>query len=310
MDGKVHTVQGLLDPELMGLTYSHEHLLWSPPEPYSAQDPDLVMDDVNTAIDEVLSFSRAGGQTIVEMTTPELKRSPKELLAISKATNVNIIAATGYNKGKFCEKVIFDKDIDTLINDMLIDLQVGMDGTSICAGLIKASSSQDVMSAGEEKVFRAAARAHKQTGAPISTHTEGGTLALAQIALLINSGVKPDRILIGHLDRKLEPEYLLNIAQTGVYLGFDQIAKEKYYPDKERIEMLKILINAGFQNQILLSGDMARRSSWPAYGFGKGPGLSFILWRFIPCLIEAGVPAEVARCLLVDNPARFFAWRE
>jgi 5-phospho-D-xylono-1,4-lactonase len=307
MDGKIHTIRGAIAPEGMGLTYSHEHLLWSPPEPYAAQDPDLVMEDVQAAIEEVKAFSQAGGQTLVEMTTPELKRSPEGLLAISEATQVQIIAATGFNKSKFCERMVGDKEVQALADSMVMDLTVGMNGSSICAGLIKASSSLDVMTQGEEKVFKAAARAHLETGAPISTHTEAGTLALEQVALLTGLGVKPERILIGHVDRKLERDYLTAIARTGVMLGFDQISKEKYYPDQRRIEMIKDLIAAGFQDQIMLSGDMARRSSWHAYG-SNGPGLAYILGRFVPRLIKEGVAPAMTRHFLVDNPARFFAW--
>ena len=310
MDGKIHTLRGPIEPLLLGNTYTHEHLLWSPPQPYAAEDPDLVLDDLQAAEKELESFVRAGGQSLVEMTTTELQRAPEDLLALSEKSGVNIIAACGYNKSKFSEGFTVQKTHAELVREMLEDLTRGMEGTQIKAGLIKAASSRDKMSAGEEKVFRAAAEAHLQTGAPISTHTEAGTLALEQISLLTSLGVRPERILIGHLDRKLEEDYLLEVAKNGVMLGFDQIGKEKYYPDSERITMIKKLVKAGFQKQILLSGDMARRSSWPAYGFGKGPGLTYILWRFIPWLISSGVSVQTARQILSGNPAAFLAWRK
>ena len=308
MDGKIHTVRGPIEPLLLGNTYTHEHLLWSPPQPYAAEDPDLVLNDVQAAEKELQSFVRAGGQSLVEMTTSELQRDPEALLALSQKSGVNIIAATGYNKSKFSEEFSASKSHNKLVKEMLEDLTHGMKGTQVRAGVIKAASSRDKMTAGEEKVFRSAAEAHLQTGAPISTHTEGGSLALEQIRLLTSLSVRPERILIGHLDRKLEEDYLLEAAKSGVMLGFDQIGKEKYYPDSHRIKMIKILVEAGFEGQILLSGDMARRSNWPAFGFGKGPGLSYILWRFIPWLISSGVPARTARQILSGNPAAFLAW--
>ena len=308
MDGKIHTLRGPIEPLLLGNTYAHEHLLWSPPQPYAAEDPDLVLNNVQAAEKELENFVRSGGQSLVEMTTTELQRAPEDLLALSEKSGVNIIAATGYNKSKFSEKFTASKTHTELVREMLEDLTRGMEGTKIRAGVIKAASSRDKMTAGEKKVFQAAAEAHLQTGAPLSTHTEAGTLALEQISLLTSLGVRPERILIGHLDRKLDEDYLLEVAKSGVMLGFDQIGKEKYYPDKERITMIKKLVKAGFQKQILLSGDMARRSSWPAYGFGKGPGLTFILWRFIPWLISSGVPVQTARQILTDNPAAFLAW--
>ena len=165
----------------------------------------------------------------------------------------------------------------------------GVDGTDIKAGVIKAASSLNTITANEEKVFRAAARAHHMTGAAISTHTEVGTMGLEQIQLLISEGVEPERIIIGHVDRKLEWDYHLTLWKTGVTLSYDQISKEKYAPDSQRVEFILRAVNAGFGKQIVLSGDLARKSYWPSYGTGGGPGLTYILWRFIPWLRSEGL---------------------
>ena len=93
-----------------------------------------------------------------------------------------------------------------------------------------------------------------------------------------------------------------------MYLGFDQISKEKYYPDAVRIEMIQRLAAEGYGDRILLSGDLARKSYWPSFGFGYGPGLTYILWRFIPWLIEAGASRELVDNLLIHNAVRLFAW--
>ncbi len=305
---KIQTVLGKIEPRELGITYAHEHLLFQPPEPFLSEDPDLVLDEIQTAVKELGIFHSAGGKSIVEMTTIDLSRDPVGLKKISEVTGVNVIAATGFNKGKFCENLIGDKSVDDLAERMVKDLTEGMDNTSIKAGLIKASSSKDKMTPGETKVFQAAVKAHLKTGAPVSTHTEAGTLALEQIRFLVNGGVDPGRILIGHLDRRLDKDYLFDVAQTGVYMGIDQICKEKYYPDRERIRLIKLLIEAGYGKQIVLSADMARKSYWPSYGFGKGPGLTYILWRFVPWMIEEGIQVEAIDLMLVQNPARLFAW--
>jgi len=305
---QIHTVTGNIDPADLGITYAHEHLLFQPPEPYRSQDPDLALDDVQAAIEETRNFAKAGGKCIVEMTTVELHRDPAGMKAISEASGVRVIAATGFNKSKFCEDRVVGQTVSQLADGMVRDLTQGMDASGIKAGLIKASSSKDLMTAGEIKVFQAAIQAHLRTGAPVSTHTEAGTLALEQVRMLVAGGVHPSHILIGHLDRKLEWEYLLAVAQTGVYLGFDQISKEKYFPDIERIKWIKRLVEAGFSRQIVLSADMARRSYWPSYGFGKGPGLTYILWRFVPWMLEEGIAPEAVEAMLAQNPARLFAW--
>ena len=308
MMAKIHTVTGNIDPADLGVTYAHEHLLFQPAEPYRSQDPDLALDDVQVAIEETRYFAKAGGKCIVEMSTVELHRDPVGMKAISEASGVHVIAATGFNKSKFCEDRVVSQTVSQLAEGMVRDLTQGMEDSGIQAGVIKASSSKDLMTAGETKVFQAAIQAHLRTGAPISTHTEAGTLALEQVRMLVDGGVHPSHILIGHLDRKLEWEYLLAVAQSGVYMGFDQISKEKYSPDIERIKWIKRLVEAGFSKQIVLSADMARRSYWPSYGFGNGPGLTYILWRFVPWMLEEGVPLQAVEAMLVQNPAHLFAW--
>jgi phosphotriesterase-related protein len=133
--------------------------------------------------------------------------------------------------------------------------------SAVRAGVIKAGSSLNMITPLEERIFRAAALAQQATGAAISTHTEAGTMALEQIALLRTAGVSAERIVISHLDRRLDWRYLAEVAATGVFMGFDQIAKEKYAPDHARIAMIERLIAAGHAAQILLAGDQARRSA-------------------------------------------------
>ncbi len=307
---KIQTVLGPIAPKELGVTYGHDHIFFRPPSPFAEQDPDLCLDSVEAAIKELGYFRAAGGQALVEMTTVDVGRAPEEMQAVAAATGVHIIAATGYNKAKFHERIVAPKTEDEIVAEMVRELNQGMDGTNIRAGVIKGSTSKDEMTATEDKVLRAAARAHLETGAPISTHTEAGTMALEQIALLRSLGVRPERIIIGHLDRKLEWDYQAAIAETGVYMGYDQVSKEKYWPDARRIEFIARLSAAGHGQQLLLSGDWARKSYWPSYGFDNGPGLTYILWRFVPWLLEQGVGRDVVDNLLVHNPARALAWAD
>lgn len=304
----IQTVLGRIDASDLGITYSHDHLIFRPPSPFAEQDPDLRLDSADAAVRELGYFKQAGGQALVEMTTVEVGRSPRELEAIARATGVHIIAATGYNKSKFCESVVADKSVDDITAEMVRDLTEGMDGTTIRAGLIKGSTSRDKMTEGERKVLQAAAQAHLETGAPISTHTEAGTFALEQIELFRSAGVAPQHLCIGHLDRRLDWDYHQAVAETGVFMLFDQISKVKYYLDSIRIDFIRRLIEAGHGDQILLSGDLARKSYWPSYGFGCGPGLTYILWRFVPWMLEVGVSREDVDRMLIHNPARAFAW--
>lgn len=306
----IQTVLGRILPEELGVTYSHDHLLWCPPSPYAEQDPDLRLDSIEVAIQELSFFKAAGGQALVEMSTPDVSRDPEGLREVSQRSGINVIAVTGYHKHKFCERLVSGKGVSELVDTMVADLTNGMDGTTTRAGLLKAATSENRMTDTEEKVFAAVAEAHLATGAPISTHTDGGTCALKQVDVFRRCGVDPEHIVIGHLDRKLEWDLHSAIADTGVFMGFDQVSKEKYYPDIERIRFIRRLIETGHGDQILLSGDWARKSYWPSYGFGNGPGLTYILWRLVPWMLEEGITLEQVDQMLIDNPARAFSWRE
>jgi phosphotriesterase-related protein len=303
----IRTVTGDISPAELGACYPHEHLIGQPPA--NLATPDLTLDSQAAALQELRWFREAGGSAIVEMTTPDYGRNAALLRNLAEMSGVKIIAASGYNKEKFSRPYLEDASVDELTERFIGEVTQGMNGTSIRAGLVKASSTKDEISPLAEKMFHAAAQAHLATGAPISTHTEAGTMALEQVALLSKEGVAPQHIIIGHVDRRLEWDFLLDLASTGVYLGFDQISKEKYYPDHLRIEMILRLVAAGFAKQILLSGDLARRSYWPSYGTGGGPGLTYILWRFVPWLREAGLGESEVQDLIVHNPARALSFR-
>ncbi len=305
---KIQTVRGEIDPQELGITYGHEHLVFRLPEPYYSQDPDLSLDDPDAALQESRYFYLAGGRCLVEMSTPDINRSAGAMLKISEQTGIHIVAATGFNKNKYCEAIIAGQPVEQIAEGLVRDLTLGMDGTTARAGLIKAASSLNAITPAELKVFQAAIVAHQRTGAPISTHTEAGSMAYEQVRILADGGVQPDHILISHLDRKLEWEYILGVARQGVFIGFDQIGKEQYFPDALRIATIKKLIEAGHGGQIVLAGDMARKSYWPSYGFGKGPGLTYILWRFVPWMLEEGVTQEAVDDMLIRNPARFLQW--
>ena len=133
-------------------------------------------------------------------------------------------------------------------------------------------------------------------------------MGLEQIELLTRAGVAPSSIVIGHLDRKLEWDYHLRIARSGVFLGYDQLAKEKYYPDSLRAEFISRLFDEGHGEQILLSGDLARRSYWYSYSRGKSLGFRHILTHFVPLLKDYDMTDSQVYTLLVENPARAFSF--
>ena len=303
----IRTVLGDISPEILGVTTCHEHLLWTVPEPYTGEDPDLGFDSVPAAVSELRHFKSLGGSALVEMTTAEIGRAPTELAQISRAAGVHVIAAAGHHKAKFSAAALEGQTVEQIAARMIAEIRVGMDGTSIRAGLIKAATSANTAAESERRVIRAAGLAHRQTGAPVSTHTEAGTFAVEQADLLLEAGVRPEKLCIGHLDRGLPPQTYRELAALGVYLGFDQLGKEKYWPDAERVRLVVDLIAAGHVRQILLSGDTARKSAWRVHN-PNTQGIGHLLANFQPALLAAGVSEADLHCLLVTNPAEFLAF--
>jgi len=304
---QVITVTGPIDPSELGATYAHEHLLGGPPD-WSAdvEDRDLTMLDTGSAARELELFKLAGGRAIVEMSTPDYNRRPEELRELSEQSGIHVVMTTGLHKDAYSNPVTAGSSIPELAVTYSREVIEGVGDSGVRAGVIKAATSLNNITEGEHKALRAAARAHLETGAPISTHTQNGTMGLEQIAIFKEEGVAPGRVAIGHVDRKLEHDYHKAMLDTGAYLIYDQISKEKYVPDRDRVTTLVRLVSEGYGDRIMLAGDFGRGSYWTANG--GGPGLTYILWRFVPWLISEGIPPEAARAMLVDNPARFFAF--
>jgi len=303
---KIRTVRGDIAPETLGVTLLHEHVLTMPPAVVKDRDLELSNEAVMTM--EVAHLQAAGGRALVEMSPRDYGRNPAGLKRISEATGVHIIAITGWIKEAGYTQWSSGRSEQALAEEMIRDIETGMDDTDIRAGVIKAGSSKGVITAEEAKVLRAAALAHGKTGALVSTHTEAGTMGVEQAEALMAGGVPAERILIGHCDRNMDWDYHVRLAKLGVTLGYDQIGKEKYFPDSLRVSFIKRLVEAGYGDQIALSGDLARQAYFPGYGGWRGPGFGYVLWRFAPWLREVGVEAAVIDRMLIETPRRLLAF--
>ncbi len=300
----VMTALGPIRPEELGFTLHHEHLIAMVPA-LATEDSDLVLDDPEAALAELELFHGAGGRAIVDMSPADYGRDTHAILEVAAHSPVHIILVTGHHKDLHAAPYLGAASINHIAAQSIRDLTEGIDGTSTKTGVIKAGTSLDQITKVEDRVLRAAARAHLATGAPISTHTERGTMAHEQIEILRDEGVDPGRVILGHLDHRLDEAYLRSILDTGAFVSFDQFSKVKYGRDEDRAAMVKTLVDAGYLDQLLISGDLARKSKLRAYG-GE-PGLTYFLDHVPLILMDAGLDALTVRHLFVDNPARALA---
>lgn len=298
----IHTLLGEIAIEALGRTYIHEHILTNPPPHPLRMDPDFKLDDSEKITQELILFHEAGGQSLMDCTALDYGRDIKGMLEIAKRVPVNILALTGFNRGDYMSWVK-DAPVEKLEELILRDIQEGMDGTKVKAAVIKIGTCYNVVLDCEYRIMEAAGRAHRKTKRSIITHTTLGTMGLEQIRVLDRAGVDPHCVALSHLDQNLDFYYLRRIAKSGAYIEFDGPSKVKYAPDSARIEMLKRLCDAGYEDQLLISGDMGRKSYLTSYG--GGPGFRYLLGEFVPRLLDEGFTQNIVDKFFVHNPANF-----
>lgn len=286
-----------------GITLMHEHV--------TVDLSGVKHDDdccLNCFLDTVVEFVRLknqGVQRIVDLTNSGMGRNVSYIERVVKETGMNVVLATGYYKEPFFPVDVYRLSEKQLAAQMRKELEVGIDDTEYKAQIIgEIGSGADYITVFETKVFRAAARAHCENGATISTHTTLGKLGLEQIDLLTSLGVERDRIVIGHADLCGDLEYVMKMLDRGVTLGFDTIGKNKYLPDSKRVEFLKEICQRGFSNQVIMSLDITRKSHFTVNG---GIGYGYLLGTFVPMLLAAEIVQKDIDTMLIDNPNRLLS---
>lgn len=311
----IRTVTGDIDSDELGFTYSHEHLIGAPPEGKRVDD-DLVILDESKGLEEANAAAAVGVRSLYEASAWDYSRNPEGLRRIAEASGVQIIACGGFNKGEWFDDLLAEVSVEELTRRIIADVTTGMDGTSVRAGAIKFGTGYNHVSPAEERVLRAAARAHRATGAVLHGHTETGTMALRQLELLEEEGVDLSRVGIVHLMRNPDAYLHRQIARRGSYLCYDGFAKIKYMPESTRIAVLLEVIEAGHADRVLIGGDLARKTDLTAYS--GGPGLHYIAGEWLPRfrseLSERGYSEsdldELQRLFFIENPKRYFTFTE
>lgn len=299
----ITTVLGQITPQEAGFTLSHEHLvcdLWRLFPSY-----DNILDDECLAEQELRRYRDAGGGAVVDCTSVGLGRNPEALRRISKSTAVHIVMGSGWYREKVYPTYVFERSTGELSELLVAELEHGVDQTGIRAGFIgEIGTERHHISPAQERVFRAAARAQRRTGVSIWTHTTHfGELALEQIALLSEEGVRPQRIVISHLGDRLDFTMLGRIAETGVYLGIDNCGYlgDGYPKDDVRAQNIMRLIADGRLDQIMLSLDICAKSHLRANG---GKGFAWLQESFLPKLRALGIKEDQIMQMTIVNPCR------
>jgi predicted metal-dependent phosphotriesterase family hydrolase len=305
---QVVTVRGPVDPVDLGITLSHDHVLLDAFALWGGYE--WILDDEAVATRELIRYRDAGGGAIAEPTNVGIGRDPLGLRRVSDASGVHIIMGSGWYRERAYPPYVLEEMPDALADRLVSELVSGVDGTDIRAGFIgEIGTERGSISPAQERVFRAAGRAHARTGCPILTHTTHfGELAIEQLDLLAEEGVPASDVIISHLGDRIGIRWWLDIAGRGAYLNIDNLGFSRgYAPLEVRADNVAALVSEGFTEQIMLSNDICTLDQLAAYG---GPGYDNVITNFVPLLRARGLSDEHIETMLVRNPARAFAYHE
>jgi len=286
-----------------GYTLMHEHTTIDLSK--IKNDPDAHLDTFEDTVEEFKKLHDLGVRNILDVTAIGMGRDIAYTEKVAKLTGINIIHSTGFYKEPFLPNFVYEKSTLQLADLMLKEIYEGIEGTTIKAGCIgEIGTSFNEMTEMEKRVFDAAILASKKGDLMISTHTTLGTYALEQVQYLINNGVKPERIVIGHMDLSKDLNIIKAVLKTGVYIAFDTIGKDTYFPDESRADFLLELEVLGHLNQVVLSVDITRKSHLEKNG---GIGYAHLFTKFLPQLREKGLKESSINQMLIENPQKLLS---
>lgn len=294
------TVRGPVAAEELGVVLPHEHLFSNLLREYRSSG---LLNDERLAVAELGRFAAAGGGTLVDLTTDEIGRDPAALRRVSEATGTHIVMGCGHYRDPYLDRAWFDRTtVDDIAAAMVAEIVDGVGEERIRPGIIgEIGCDLEYLSAAEERSFRAAARAHLQTGLTISTHAARTPAGLAQLAVLEHEGVDPQRVVVGHCDTVPSPAYHLELARRGCFVQMDGLGSDGAFYEERTLGYVAALAEAGHLGQLLLSHDNFLPKHLHAHG---GTGYDHVITSVVPALRERGFGEADVQALLVDNPRR------
>lgn len=317
---EIMTVNGPIPATEMGRSLIHEHVFldWT-----GADSLDSSQWDTEAAYEIILPYleeARSRGvQTMLECTPAYLGRNPLLLKRLAESTGLQILTNTGYygaRKNKYLPGHAMEAPVDELVDHWVAEWDKGIDGTGIRPGFIKIGVDGDAtLSAIHEKLIRAAARTHLQTGLTIVGHTGPESPAFAQLAVLQEEGVAPEAFVWTHAQGGT-PEAHVDLARQGAWVSLDGMGwmapDTTSNSDAMTLPRYTDLILNLKAHDLLHRLLIAHDAGW--YTHGEPDGGTYkpytpIFDEVIPGLRSAGFTEPEIRQLLIENPQAAYSIR-
>lgn len=317
---QINTVKGPIEAAQLGTTLMHEHIFVLTPE--LMQNGLTEWQDEGTHVADAIArlnqLKAAGVDTIVDLTVLGLGRYLPRIQRVAAQTELQIVVATGlytYNDlpiyySRRGPGTVFGGP-ELLTETFVRDITQGIADTGVKAAILKCATDEPGVTPGVERVLRAVAQAHRQTGVPISTHTHALTQrGLEQQAIFTEEGVDLSRVIIGHSGDTTDLDYLERLIDNGSYLGMDRFGIDRLLPFEQRVDTVAQLCAHGHADRLVLSHDTSCFIDWIPNVVRQNVLTNWhylhITRDVVPALKVRGVTDEQITTMLVDNPRRIF----
>jgi phosphotriesterase-related protein len=304
----VETVLGPIAPADLGFTLPHEHTqiaLWHVRDRW---DYWQLTRDEPLILEELAAYRASGGDGIVDLTLDGVGRDPRWLTGLARASGLHVVMGCGWYREAYYppETRIDRRSVDDLADDLVREATDGVAGTGVRPGIIgEIGTDKPWVSALEERVHRAAARAARRTGLAITTHGVLSPVGLDQLRIFEEEGLDPIRIVIGHADSYPHLEHHLAILERGASVQFDflgmSFTPQERHGEDRLVGLLCDLLARGHAERILLSQDVCHDAQLTRHG---GNGYTYIARSFLPRLRDAGVSDTEIETMTTTNPRR------
>ena len=319
----VESVRGPVDLGSLGQTLMHEHVFVLSTEHVQNYGSSWWDEEarVADAIAKLNALYAKGIHTIVDPTVWGLGRYIPRIQRIAAQTPVNIIVATGlYVYEELPQQYAYRGpglviDIpEPMVTDFSHDITEGIAGTGVKAAFLKCCMETAEPTPGVERIARAIARTHLETGAPITVHTsgphQGGRTA---VRIFTEEGVDLSKVMIGHAGDSNDLDYLTELADSGVLLGMDRFGLDLFNPGTERIKTVAALAARGYAASMVLAHDANCFIDYFGAAHDELRAAAAPNWHYehisddvLPALLDAGVTQAQIDTMLIENPVRYF----